>query len=419
MDIDQETKTWLLRPEFEGLFRAAREAMESPTQPPTFRLELPDEQTRTAIGELYGRPLWGQGTRLSVAKLDAALRDGAAGRGLSEVLEIVHGHAVGAAQPTPEPTGEDMITRALTEHGLTDQSWAPTWTDWVHRFGRVATDELPELARQAASVLSTLNLDPQRTPTFWRSRAAVAQNDAGGPHRLDHGQPLPRLVLRAAAIAHGISPPGSESEHRFLWERCGVVDNELETSVLCWALPVLGEDSWQRVLRTRTELGLPAHLTHADLRVAPQRLVAEGTEIVICENSRVLETVLGQGLGTPMICTSGSPNTVTVELLHRLSGDGARLRYHGDFDWPGLSIAAKILRFPNAEPLRMSTVDYREAVDFAAAHRIDLPVLVGDRVDAPWDTGLADLMGTVGKSVSEEIVLPQLLSELRGTDQNP
>ena len=41
---------------------------------------------------------------------------------------------------------------------------------------------------------------------------------------------------------------------------------------------------------------------------------------------------------------------------------GARLRYHGDFDWPGLHIANRVMRDCAARPWRLGAADCRAAV---------------------------------------------------------
>ena len=64
-----------------------------------------------------------------------------------------------------------------------------------------------------------------------------------------------------------------------------------------------------------------------------------------------------------MICTDGMPAAAHRALLTQLADAGARLRYHGDFDWPGIRIANHVLRTWHAQPRRISTNDYE-----AAAH---------------------------------------------------
>lgn len=59
--------------------------------------------------------------------------------------------------------------------------------------------------------------------------------------------------------------------------------------------------------------------------------------------------------GEPVICTSGSPAAAGLFLLDRVA-----LRCHGDFDWPGIAIARRIIA-RGATPWRLGQQDYLEA----------------------------------------------------------
>ena len=110
-----------------------------------------------------------------------------------------------------------------------------------------------------------------------------------------------------------------------------------------------------------------------------------------------------------LVCLSGNPAAAGRTLLTRLHADGADLRYHGDFDWPGVAIAARVHAL-GARPWRMTAVDYLDALD-----RLDpeaaLP-LDGTPGPTLWDPDLADAMREHGTAVHEESVLDVLLEEL-------
>ena len=385
-----------------GLWEKAREALES--QQSTFRLELPDEETQQAVGDLLGRPMMGYGTRIKVSTLDSRVQE-RFGLGLAEALEIVHGRPVGTSSVRDDqPESAGIVRSALEEHSVRG-GWTDAWIQWIHQYGRIADEDLPSIAQRAAAVLSRLVLDAE--PSSWCSRAELAAQVG----ELDNGMPLTRVVLRAAALAHGVAAPGNERERCELWERCGVVLDAVSATMPTWALPVVGDDGWSQSIRQRTALGLPAHVTHLDLAAAPARLVEPGTTIAVCENPRVLEAAALQDIRHPLVSLAGYPSTVALSLLRRLSADGANLRYHGDFDWTGLRIAGAVMDL--AQPWRMSAADYRQALDDAARDRIDVPSLVGAPVASPWDPALSELMANTGRAVEEETVLPTLLDDLR------
>lgn len=405
MEPDEVRSTWDT-PLLSGLWARAREALEQHRPAPTFRLELPDEDTREAVGTLYGRPMWGMGTRINVSKLDERVRE-ASGIDLQRVLEILHGRPITRADASTPSTGRDPVQAALEQHELTHQPWAQPWTEWFHQFGRVAEADRDRVAARSAAVLAELSLD--RPPSTWVSRAELATRH-GDPHQLDSGTTLTRVVLRAAAFAHDVPPPGNERERRALWERCGVTLDAVSDTALCWALPFT---DWARGFRERTAAGLPTHLTQLELNAAPAELVQPGSTIAVCENPRVLEAAAQERVEHPLICLSGHPGTVASALLRRLRDNGAALHYHGDLDWSGVAIADAVRAEHGAEMWRMTADDYRESLNLASAERIDLPTLVGSPVETPWDPGLAELMSTAGRAIEEEAVLPTLLDDLR------
>jgi uncharacterized protein (TIGR02679 family) len=410
---DEVRAAWGSEP-LRGLWEHAREALETAKPPATFRLELPDAETQRAVGELYGRPMWGQGTRISLSKLDEAVRRSRFALGLQEVLEILHERPVerreSAQRDEPREQTVATLRAALAEQGLAAAAWAEPWTHWMHQYGRVAEAELPTVARSAAEALAALAL--AQPPEAWVSRSELAAR-VGGERQLDGGTTLSRVVLKAAALAHGVETPGNERERQALWERCGVTLDAVSATVLCWALPLTGSDEWSHGVRQRTAIGLPTHLTHLDLRTAPHQLVEPGTEIAVCENPRVLEAAVEDDISHPLVCLSGHPTTIARMLLRRLAENGATLHYHGDFDWPGVNITRSLYTHHGARPWRMSAADYREALNQAAAARTDLPNLVGSPLETPWDPQLSELMATASRAVEEEAVLATLLADLR------
>ena len=78
--------------------------------------------------------------------------------------------------------------------------------------------------------------------------------------------------------------------------------------------------------------------------------------------------------------------------------------YHGDFDWPGISMANDLVTRIGVEPWRMSAADY-----LSIPGRIPL---AGSRVEALWDAELAPAMAHRDLAVHEEAALPQLLFDL-------
>ena len=106
-----------------------------------------------------------------------------------------------------------------------------------------------------------------------------------------------------------------------------------------------------------------------------------------------------------MICTSGNPAAGGSLLLDRVI-----LRYHGDFDWPGIAIARRIITL-GATAWRLGHDDYLEATArLPADHRL---ALTGRPETTPWDARLQPVMIATDVAVHEEAIVDLLLADLR------
>ena len=64
-----------------------------------------------------------------------------------------------------------------------------------------------------------------------------------------------------------------------------------------------------------------------------------------CENPAVLRRACAE-LGPacpPLICAEGQPSTAFHKLARIAVAVGGELAYHGDFDWPGVAITARVI----------------------------------------------------------------------------
>jgi uncharacterized protein (TIGR02679 family) len=87
------------------------------------------------------------------------------------------------------------------------------------------------------------------------------------------------------------------------------------------------------------------------------------------------------------------------------------VRYHGDFDWPGIAIARRIIG-QGAQPWRLGYADYDEAVKrLPAGRRL---MLTGRAETTPWDSELSPAMTAANIAVHEEAIVDLLLADLAG-----
>jgi len=167
--------------------------------------------------------------------------------------------------------------------------------------------------------------------------------------------------------------------------------------------PGLGE--W---LTGAASLGVPFYVTLHQLMTMPPTVPA--AVVHVCENPAVLRRAaaeLGPGAGA-LLCGEGRPSTAFNQLAAAIVSGGGELRYHGDFDWPGIAIASSVMTRHAAQPWRMTAADYLTGIRSDA----DYVALTGTPRSTPWDPGLGEAMASRGRAVYEESVAAPLLSDL-------
>jgi uncharacterized protein (TIGR02679 family) len=359
-----------------------------------------DWAERHAASALTGRPVTTARCTVDLAALDSALTGRSGLGGLHAVLEAVTGAPLRDRPAERTRRADDREAPfALARDLLPDAPWREEWLDGVRRAGLLTRSrDAAAAVRTAVAVLARLGQPGGGSGD--RSRTELAAAVAGHAHALDEGRTVTALVLRALAARRGEPPPTGPAARRELWEWAGVQVDAVSTTCLTVGLRGTGGPTARR-LALATDVGDPVHLTGWDLRrltlTAPER-------VLVCENPRVLEAVAERhGARHPVVCTSGRPTLVVLDVLDALAG--AELRYHGDFDWPGIAIANRLVADAGVRPWRMRSADYESAAGPG------LP-LIGDPVEPVWDAELGAAMRHHGVAVHEEAVLPVLLDAL-------
>lgn len=378
---------------------------------PADRLTLtrPTWTQRESVAALLGRrPRSGGPLSVRVRDVDAVLRRAGAAEDLQTAVATLSG-------PLRDRAGERAALTAAWDHvrsRLLDLAtsrpvlapWArATWATGLLRRLAGTPPEAMTLLEQAEAVLGEL---PACEPVLRSRLATIALRDA---HGLDDDQQLTTLVLGAAAALAGQAPGDGAGWRRTVWAAVGVGVGDLAAPVLTLGLP--GDDSvLGRVLSTWRAVGEPVHLTLRQL-TAGGRLPLAGADVFVCENPSVVAMaadVLGHRCA-PLVCGHGQPSSAVATLLDLLVGGGARLRYHGDFDWGGLRIARRVVERWDAQPWRYEAEHYRAAL--VAGHggrRLAAP----RGAVAPWSPGLVEAMTETGLAVEEEAVVADLLADL-------
>lgn len=289
------------------------------------------------------------------------------------------------------------LERATAAH-LQDAVWVSAWRDAAWTDGLFAHSTAADVTTAVLRVGQVL-----ASTGSGRSRTEIAAQLFGDAHALDTSTRLAGLVTRALTTRDG------PADERSAWERAGLPMDLVSVPVLTWGLPVLGAGGVVDAVRAMTASGVPMHLSVLALRASPLT-VPPGTPVLVVENPRLVEAAAERRLAAAVLCTNGNPTTAPSLAIAQLRSCGARLRYHGDFDAPGLAMTGRA-RDAGCEPFRMSAKDYLDALADAATAGVELP---RDPVAAPstsWDPALAIAFDEHRAVVHEERVMDDLLSD--------
>ena len=350
---------------------------------------------RAALCGLLGRRSGEGGSlRFSMQDIDAALRNGGLADSLRHALQLLDGPiADRGAQRAAMLARWEQVAALNTEPRLAQLLGGARAMGMLKRISGGDSELATRLCQAAARVLA-------RLPAPALARSQLAADVLGDAHGLDPGRPVARLVLSVLRrrLADDEDTDSDETV-RETWAAAGVMVNELARPALFLNLP-----------GTQARAGEPSYLTlRALLRNAPAWDVG-GRLVSVCENPNLV-AIAADALGAacaPLVCTDGMPAAAQRTLLQQLKEAGAVLRYHGDFDWPGITIGNLVMRQFGATPWRYSADDYTAS----AAGTTDARPLGEAFVPAQWDAMLSEAMRTAGWAIDEEAVAGELLRDL-------
>jgi uncharacterized protein (TIGR02679 family) len=379
-----------------------------------FRISQLTPVEHAALAGLTGRrPRFSGSLQIDLPEVDLTLRDAGVAASLRAALEQLDGPIVHLATARDESQSLwSSVADSNCRADLVRFLQAPAAMGLLKRLSGGDPSTATEMCARAEAVLQCL-------PANGLTRAQLAADILGDAHALDSGRAVATLVLgvwRQAAVPPEEQPAADFLEDdgiqralggeraRDVWARAGILVNELARPAAFLNLP-----------------GAENHVTGEPGYVSLRRLVRHppawdvaGRTVYVCENPNVL-AIAADKLGEncrPMICTDGMPAAAQNALLRQLMQAGARLLYHGDFDWPGLQIGNYVMREFGARPWRFGAADYLAAVRMAPrpGHR-----LKGIEVLATWDEELTSLMKEHQVGIAEEGVAASLLEDLGGT----
>jgi uncharacterized protein (TIGR02679 family) len=420
-DSETDSRPWLryADPSRERLMAAARRSLEASggALNRSITLAEPTDVERTLVIGMTGNYRQPGSARLTInlTELDRAIRTDT-GLGLIAVLERL---GPPLRNRPAERTSRDDARAAALDHARAshlhqDCPWYQRWLTDIEADGTLTTlvrSGQQRLLADARRVLETLQSRPPGAhPIPLPSLSALATADTKS---LNKGT-LSTLVLRALAEAADIARPATTLERRELWDSFDVIVDDLASQLLVLNLRPTGTGlaDW---LTSAARTGTPFVITLHQLVTHPITL---GPGVVrVCENPAVLRRAAAELADRcpPLICTQGWPSTAFHRLVRAFASGGGRLLYHGDFDWPGIEMTAKLLQRYPCSPWRMTAHDY---VAGLAVEGNPVPLKNGP-IATPWDPALTQAMAAHGTAVYEETLADALIADLAADSHSP
>lgn len=368
----------------------------------------------SALCQLTARPSRiARSMTLDIADLDARLRSAGLANSLQDALEQLDGPIVAKARLRKMLSAQwlALASPAASEGSPLLGAWLLNTATSMSLLKRLGRDPL-----RAKQLLVAADRVLRRLPVEGLPRSQLAAETLGDAHALDAGRPVATLVLAAWRLhertrasledeAATDTVGGTEERLREVWSRAGVLVNELARPALFLNLPV-APDAPRAWLP-----GEPGYLSLRQLLRKPYSWQVNGRNVYVCENPNIV-AIVADRLGAdsaPLVCTDGMPAAAQRILLDQLSSAGARLHYHGDYDWPGIGIGNHVMRTWQAAPWRFGYRDYLEAVMVMPTRARDLDTF---GIEALWDSELRAAMDIQGLAMPEEAVASTLLDDL-------
>lgn len=359
---------------------------------------------RGALAQIVGiRPGSSASIVLDLAAVDSMLSEAGIAPSLRAGLEQLDGPILHRASlRAADVTRWSEVTSTLRHSHLLQWVSVPANLGMLKRLSASDHTRATQICKDAEAVLNLL-------PAHGTTLARLAADALGDAHGLDAGRPVATIVINAVRSSETPDQDlliGEDDRIRSVWARVGVMVNELARPALFLNVPFVVTDQSAVVVA-----GQPSYASLRWLMRSTPRWDVHGCDVFVCENPNVVN-IAADHLGSrclPLVCTDGMPAAAQRVMLTQLRMAGALLRYHGDFDWPGIRIANLVLREHGAHAWRMSEKDYVAAAERSQGRGTELS---GAEVTATWDPPLSARMTEHGKSIPEEALVDTLLFEL-------
>lgn len=343
----------------------------------TITLHEVSEEERRAISGIIGKVFYEKDIRFSFAEFERGLqRTRYAPVDMKELLQAYFGEILSTNQERQEETQKKkreflmrMSNGILKDMG--NDSSAFLWIQDVisaRKYGyqllmrEYGRDEMQaeRLVWNISNALMSL-FDGDGVEQAEIPLAVFAAEISGNPHYFDRGTTAGQLLMHALCQQENREFPQSAYQWRETLLCAGIVPDNVSSMVHAYGLRLLTKDGWHPAYDAYCRLKEPCVITMENLRGIISARVSEG-RVYVVENEMVFSYLVNQAKTEDftLLCTSGQPRSVALELVPFILAGGAEIYYSGDIDPDGIRIADRLWRkFGDGIRLwRMSPEDY-------------------------------------------------------------
>lgn len=409
------------------------------------RITLKDttEEERRAIGGIIGKVLYDKDICFSFAEFEQGLqRTRFAPVNMKEVLEAYFGEKLSTNQREKEEQEKEKGTffNDICEYFLKNaggESITFLWlqamiSDKKYGYQQLVREYIKDrqqaevLAKNVGNGLAQLEY-AEGTCSEW-PLAVFAAKISGNPHYFDRGTAPGQLLMNAICYWRKGEFPVNAHQWRELLYTVGILPDNVSSMVHAYGLHLRMKDGWHPAYESFCRLKEPYVITMENLRgIIGVR--SEGDRVYVVENEMVFSYLLEHAgrekqLGADklkqhrnekltLLCTSGQPRAVALELIPLILDSGADIYYSGDIDPDGIGIAERLWqKFGERIHIwRMSPADYEKSVSKECIGNNGLAKL--ENVGNPLLRQTAERLKEKRIAAYQENLLEELLGDLR------
>lgn len=392
-------------------------------------LKETSEEERRAIGGVVGKVFYEKDIRFSFKEFERGLQQTCyAPVDMKSVLEKYFGETLSTNQREreEEQKKKNEFLQELCRYFLEragGEMGAFLWMQEVVSAGKygyqLLVREYMKDAAQAETFAQNVGkalvkLEKEKETEGECPLAVLAAEVSGNPHYFDRGTTPGQLLMHAISYCEKMEFPQTAHQWRELLLHVGIVPDNVSSMVHAYGLRLQRKDGYHPAYDAFCRLKEPYVITMENLSgmIGAQ---AVGNKVYVVENEMVFSYLLDNAKeeNLTLLCTSGQPRTVALELVSLILASSVTIYYSGDIDPDGIRIADRLWqKFGDGIRIwRMSSEDYEKSLSKEEIGNIGMAKL--ENVKHPLLTKTAECLKEKRVAGYQENILKELLEDIK------